>query len=133
MEEKIREIVLAARSSRNRVTRCGDGTIYLSWGALSLRMSQEEFAELAAILEEARRCRIRRGQLARGYYGQAVRCPMGQVMLSHGRLTLWFSPEEFEQCCGLVVEARSRLADAEPLPALGKPWHGDVSGFFGLN
>lgn len=133
MDEKLREVVLAVHSSRDRVTRSADGTIHLSWGTLALRMSQGEFAELADIMGEARRCRIRRGQLARGYYGRAVRCPMGQVMLSHGRITLWFSPEEFEQCCGLVDEARRRLADAEPLPALGKPWYGDVSGFFGLN
>ena len=85
-------------------------------------MNQGEFMELAATLVEARRCPVRCGELARGCHGQAVRCPMGQIMLSHDRLTLWFSPEEFDRCCKLVDTARERLADAEPLPTLGKPY-----------
>jgi len=122
MEARLREIVLAAYSSRSRVTRDQAGTIHLLWGSLALRMNQGEFMELAATMEEAHRCPVRCGELARGCHGQAVRCPMGQIMLSHDRLTLWFSPEEFEQCCKLVDMARKRLADAEPLPALGKPF-----------
>ena len=122
MNTEVREIVLATYSSRSRVMRDCDGTIHLLWGSLGLRMNQGEFMELAATMNEAYRCPIRCGELARGCHGQAVRCTMGQVMLSHDRLTLWFSPEEFEQCCALVDTARERLADSEPLPALGKPF-----------
>jgi hypothetical protein len=121
MNARLREIVLAAYSSRSRVTRDRDGTIHLLWESLGLRMNQGEFVELAATMKEAHRCPVRCGELARGCHGQAVRCPMGQIMLSHDRLTLWFSPEEFDQCCKLVDMALKRLADAEPLPALGKP------------
>lgn len=122
MDAKLREIVLAAYSSRSRVTRDRDGTIHLLWESLGLRMNQGEFLELAATMEEAHRCPVRCGELARGCQGQAVRLSMGQIMLSYERLTLWFSPEEFEQCCKLVDMARKRLADAKPLPALGKPF-----------
>ena len=122
MDRELREIVLASYSSRSRVTRDGEGTIHLLWKSLGLRMNQGEFMELAATMSEAHRCPVRCGELARGCHGQAFRCPMGQVMLSHDRLTLWFSPEEFEQCCTLVDMARKQLADAESLPALGKPF-----------
>lgn len=54
--------------------------------------------------------------------GRAVRCPMGQIMLSYGSLTVWFSPEEFEEFCRLGLKARQQLADAAPLPPLGLPW-----------
>ncbi len=122
MDRELREIVLASYSSRSRVTRDGEGTIHLLWKSLGLRMNQGEFMELAATMSEAHRCPVRCGELARGCHGQAFRCPMGQVMLSHDRITLWFSPEEFEQCCTLVDTARKQLADAESLPALGKPF-----------
>ena len=46
----------------------------------------------------------------------------GQIMLSHGSLILWFSPEEFEEFCRLGATARQQLADAAPLPPLGLPW-----------
>ncbi len=78
--------------------------------------------ELAATMNDARRCPVRCGELARGCHGRAVRCPMGQVMLSYDNLALWFSPEEFEQFCRLFDMARKQLADAEPLPVLGKPF-----------
>ncbi len=47
---------------------------------------------------------------------------MGQIMLSHDNLTLWFSPEEFEEFYRLIATARQQLADAAPLPSLGTPW-----------
>lgn len=133
METELREIVLATQSSRSRVLRDRDGTIHLLWGSLGLRMTQGEFMELAATMNEAHRCPVRCGELARGCHGQAVRCAMGQVKLSHDRVTLWFSPEEFERCCTLVDTAREQLADSEPLPALGKPFEPQLRAFASPN
>jgi hypothetical protein len=62
-----------------------------------------------------------------------VRSSMGQISLSHGNLTLWFSPEEFEEFHRLVVGARRRLADSAPAPRMGLPWAPREEGFFGRN
>lgn len=113
---------LAAHNVRRRVTRGVDGAIDLSWGPLSIKMSQEEFLDLAGLVADAVGCPVRYGELARGCCGRVVRCSMGQIVLSHGGLTLWFSPEEFEELYRLVYRARQRIADAEPLPGLGVPW-----------
>lgn len=114
--------VLAAYDVRRRVTRGGDGTIHLFWGSLSVGMGQGEFVDFAGLLTEAVECAARCGELARGCSGRVFRCSMGQIMVSRGCLTLWFSPEEFEELCRLTIRARQRLADAEPLPTLGVPW-----------
>lgn len=58
---------------------------------------------------------------------------MGQIMLSHGSLTLWFSPEEFEEFCRLGTAARQQLADVAPLPPLGVPWKPSPQGAQTLN
>ena len=92
----------------------------LFWGALSLGMSVGEFVEFARMVDEAGRGR--RGELARCHCGRVERCAMGQVMVSHESLALWFEPDEFEEFGRLVAEARGRLADSAPLPALGVPW-----------
>jgi hypothetical protein len=89
---------------------------------LSVRMGQGEFVDFAGLVTEAVDCAARCGELARGCNGRVSRCSMGQIMLTHGDLTLWFSPEEFEELCRLTSRARQRLADAEPLPALGVAW-----------
>jgi hypothetical protein len=47
---------------------------------------------------------------------------MGQFTLHHGDLTLWFSPEEFEELANLAIRARQKLADSAPAPRLGIPW-----------
>ena len=114
--------VLAAYDVRRRVTRSADGTIHLCWGALSVGMRQGEFVDFTGLVTEAVECAARCGELARGCRGRVFRCSMGQIMLTHGDLTLWFSPEEFEELFRLAIRARQRLADAEPLPALGLPW-----------
>lgn len=122
MGQVSRTTVLAAYDVRRRVTRGADGKIHLCWGQLSVGMGQGEFADFAGLVTEAVECTARCGELARGCCGRVFRCAMGQIMLTHGNLTLWFSPEEFEELCRLTVRARQRLADAEPLPALGVPW-----------
>jgi hypothetical protein len=59
---------------------------------------------------------------------------MGQITLSNGNLTVWFSPEEFREFCRLIAKAGQQLADAEPLPTLGLPWvPPDGGAFFGVN
>lgn len=133
MGSGFRTTVLAACNSRRRVAREADGTIHVLWEAVGIRMSQSEFVEMAALVTEAlgRNCRC--GKLACDIHGQVLRCPMGQIMLSHDRLTLWFSPKEFEEFCRLLQKARQRLADAEPLPALGNPWTPPYEGFFAPN
>jgi hypothetical protein len=115
--------VLAAYDVRRRITRGADGTIHLCWGPMSVGMGQGEFVDFAGLVTEAAECAARCGELARGCRGRVFRCSMGQIMLTHGTLTLWFSPEEFEELCRLAARARQRLADAEPLPALGVAWH----------
>lgn len=85
-------------------------------------MSQGEFVDFAGLVTEAVGCAARCGELALGCSGRVFRCSMGQILLSHGNLTLWFSPDEFERLHGLVSRARQRIADAEPLPRLGIPW-----------
>lgn len=85
-------------------------------------MTQSEFLGLAGLVTDAAGCAARCGELAMRSCGRAVRCPMGQIMLSHGSLTLWFSPEEFEEFYRLAAKARQHLADAAPLPLLGVPW-----------
>ncbi len=125
--------VLAAYNSRNRVIRAKDGTIHLSWGALGLSMPQGEFVGFVHLVTEAAGCALRCGELARGSWGRVAKCSMGQITLSHGTLTLWFSPEEFRVFCRLLVKAGQQLADAKPLPTLGLPWVPPNGGDFGIN
>ncbi len=122
MNGEHRAAELAAHNLRRRVTRGANGSINLFWGAVSIEMSQGEFVDLAGLVADAVGSPARQGELARGCCGRVARCSMGQILLSHGTLTLWFSPEEFEELHRLVSRARRRIADAEPLPALGVPW-----------
>jgi hypothetical protein len=128
-----RATVLAAYNSRSRVTRGDDGVIRLCWGMMSVAMDGAEFLDFAGLVAEATGREMRCGELSRSSYGRVVRCSMGQIKLSHGNLTLWFSPGEFEEFCRLVAGARRRLADCAPAPRLGMPWGPRGEGFFGLN
>jgi len=85
-------------------------------------MNRGEFVDFAEILAEAAVRPVRCGELARGCCGLVSRCSMGQILVSHGNLSLWFSPEEFDELHRLTASARGRLADVEPPPALGVPW-----------
>ena len=114
--------VLAAYSVRRRVVRGADGVVSVLWGSLGLKMSLAEFLDLAAVLEAAVRSPARYGELAQGVRARVVRCSMGQVTLHQGDLTLWFSPEEFEELASLMTRARQRLADSAPAPRLGLSW-----------
>jgi hypothetical protein len=114
--------VLAGYSVRRRVVRGADGKVSFLWGSLGLRMTHAEFLDLAWVLAEALRSPARYGELARGVHARVVRCSMGQFTLHHGDLTLWFSPEEFEEIAGLAILARQKLADSAPAPRLGTPW-----------
>jgi hypothetical protein len=125
--------VLAAYNVRRRVVRGADGTVSVLWGSLGLRMSYAEFLDLAGVLEEAMRSPARYGEMARGVHARVVRCSMGQVTLHHGDLTLWFSPEEFEELANLTIRARRRLADSAPAPRLGLAWVPREERFFGPN
>jgi hypothetical protein len=122
MDPKLPATVLASYNSRNRIMRDQEGGIHLFWGSLGIRMTQGEFLGLVSLVVDAAGCAARCGELAMRSCGRAIRCPMGQIMLSHGSLTLWFSPEEFEDFCRLSTTARQQLADAAPLPSLGVPW-----------
>lgn len=122
MNREHRAAELAAHNLRRRITRGVDGGIALFWGSVSIKISQEEFLDLAGLVADAVGSRARYGELARGRYGRVARCLMGQILLSHGSLTLWFSPEEFEELHRLVYSARQRIADVEPVPRLGIPW-----------
>jgi hypothetical protein len=124
--------VLAAYSARRRVVRRTDGTVSVLWGSLGLGISYAEFLDLAWVLAKAMQNPARYGEMARGIYARVVRCSMGQVTLHHGDLTLWFSPEEFEELANLVLRARRKLADCAPVPRLGLPWR-PRGGFFDLN
>jgi hypothetical protein len=126
--------VLAAYSVRRRVVRGADGMVSVLWGSLGLRMSYAEFLDLAGVLEGAMQSPARYGEMARGVHARVVRCSMGQVTLHHGEdLTLWFSPEEFEEFANLTIRARRKLADSAPAPRLGLPWSPREEGFFGPN
>jgi hypothetical protein len=125
--------VLAAYSVRRRVVRGADGMVSVLWGSVGLRMSLGEFLDLAAVLSEATRNPARHGELARGVHARVVRCSMGQVTLHHGELTLWFSPEEFDELSGMTLRARQRLADCAPAPPLGVSWVPREERFFGRN
>ena len=125
--------VLASYNSRARIVRDGEGSIHLFWGALSIKMAQSEFLNFAGLVADAAECALRCGELATRSCGRAVRCAMGQIMLSHGSLTLWFSPEEFEEFYRLSATARQQLADAAPLPPLGVPWTPPRQGFVSRN
>lgn len=122
MESGVRATVLAAYSTRRRVIRNGDGGVHIFWEMVGVRMSQAEFVGFASMLSEAAERAIRCGELARCPCGRVSRCAMGQVMLSHKSLTLWFSPEEFEDLARLVARAREKLADLAPTSSLGTPW-----------
>lgn len=122
MGSEARVMVLAAYGVRRRITCGKGGDIYLFWESLSIRMSLGEFVDFAGLMTEAVDCPVRCGELARGCCGRVARCSMGQISVSHGSLTLWFSPEEFEELHRLTNTARQRLADAEPIPVLGIPW-----------
>jgi hypothetical protein len=124
--------VLAAYSARRRVVRRTDGTVSVLWGSLGLGISYAEFLDLAGALAKAMQNPARYGEMARGIHARVVRCSMGQVTLHHGDLTLWFSPEEFEELANLVLRARRKLADCAPVPRLGLPWR-PRGGFFDLN
>jgi hypothetical protein len=128
-----RATVLAAYNSRSRVTRGDDGIIRLCWEMMSVAMDGAEFLDFAGLVAEAAGRETRCGELARGSRGRVVRCSMGQIKLSHGNLTLWFSPGAFEEFCRLVAGARRALADCAPAPLLGKPWVPCEETFFGLN
>ncbi len=122
MYSRLPATVLASYNSRSRIVRDREGAIHLFWGALSIRMTQREFLGLVSLVTNAARCAGRCGELATSSCGRAVRCSMGQIMLSHDNLTLWFSPEEFEEFYRLTTTARQQLADAAPLPSIGVPW-----------
>ena len=124
--------VLAAYSVRRRVVRRTDGTVSVLWGSLGLGISYAEFLDLAGALAKAMQNPARYGEMARGIHARVVRCSMGQVTLHHRDLTLWFSPEEFEELANLVLRARRKLADCAPVPRLGLPWR-PRRGFFDLN
>ncbi len=122
MDPKALAKVLASYNSRARIVRDREGNIHIFWGTLSIRLAQSEFLGFADLVADAAGCAIRCGELAARCCGRAVRRSMGQIMLSHGSLTLWFSPEEFEDFCQLVATARQQLADAAPPSPLGVPW-----------
>ena len=122
MNSRLSATVLASYNSRSRIVRDREGSIHLFWKSLGITMTQDEFLELVGLMKDAAGCAARCGELAMRTCGRAVRCPMGQIMLSHGSFTLWFSPEEFEEFCRLGTIARQRLADVAPLPPLGLPW-----------
>ncbi len=122
MEPVSRTSILAAHGVRRRVVRGEAGDVHLFWGSFSLGMNVGEFVELAGMLAEAADRQMRCGEDVRGCCGRVARCPMGQILVSHGNLSLWFSPEEFDELHRLTASARGRLADAEPPPALGIPW-----------
>jgi hypothetical protein len=131
-DSKLKAAVLASYSVRHRVVRSADGTVSVLWGSVGLRMSLAEFLDLAGVLAEAMRSPARYGEMARGVHARVVRCSMGQVTVHHGDLTLWFSPEEFEDLADLTTRARRKLADSAPLPLLGLPW-GPKGKIFGPN
>lgn len=119
--------VLADRGSRRRVVRGADGGIEVHWSVMNVGMSGIEFVGFAGMLMDAAECAARCGELARCFRGRVSRCAMGEVSLSFGRLTLWFSPEEFEEFGRLVSEARQKLSDLAPPPRLGVPWRPEKS------
>lgn len=125
-------MVLCAYSVRHRVVRGADGSLSLLWGVLGVRLSHGEFVDLARVLAAAGEREARYGELARGERARVVRCSMGQVALHHDDLTLWFSPEEFENFRALVLAARGRLADSAPMPRLGVRWEPE-GGYFAAN
>jgi hypothetical protein len=129
MSSGLRATVLAAYNSRSRIIRQRDGAIQLFWEVLSIKMTQAEFLGFVDLVTEAAGRMARCGELARGSCGRADRCPMGQIMLSHGSFTLWFSPEEFEEFHRLLTGARRKLADSAPAPPLGLPWVPSRGGF----
>lgn len=122
MDSRLPATVLASHNSRTRIVRDQEGAIHLFWGTLSIKMTQSEFLGFTGLVTDAAGCAIRCGELAVRCCGRAVRRSMGQIMLSHGSLTLWLSPEEFEDLHQLVTRARQRLADAVPSSPLGVPW-----------
>ena len=122
MGSRLPTTVLASYNSRSRIVRDREGAVHLFWGALSIRMTQSEFLGFAGLVTDAAGCAGRCGELATGSCGRAIRCSMGQIMLSYDNLTLWFSPEEFEEFYRLIATARQQLADVAPLPPLGAPW-----------
>lgn len=133
MDSRLLAAVLASYNTRTRIVLDREGAIHLFWGTLSIKMTQSEFLGFAGLVTEAAGCGVRCGELAARCCGRAVRRSMGQIMLSHGSLTLWFSPEEFEDLNQLVTKARQRLADAAPPSPLGVPWTPPREGFAALN
>ncbi len=125
--------MLAAYSVRRRVVRGADGMVSVLWGSVGLRMSLAEFLDFAVVLADAVQNPARYGEMARGVHARVVRCSMGQVTLHHGDLTLWFSPEEFEELADMTLRARQRLADCAPAPRLGLSWVPREERYFGPN
>lgn len=133
MGSRLLATTLASYNSRSRIVRDREGGIHLCWGVLGIRMTQGEFLGFVDLVTDAAGRTVRCGELATYPCGRVARCPMGQIMLSHDNLTLWFSPEEFEEFYRLVATAGQRLADAAPLPSLGAPWRLLHQGFVNLN
>jgi hypothetical protein len=126
------ETVLAAHGSRSRVVRGRDGGIEVAWGVLCVEMSGAEFAGFAGMVADAFGCSARCGEIARCLCGRVNRSSMGETSLSHNGLTLWFSPDEFEDFGKLILAARRKLEDLAPPPPLGVPWEpGEAD--FGVN
>jgi hypothetical protein len=132
-DSNFKAAVLAAYSVRRRVVRSADGKVTVLWGSVGLRMSHGEFLDLARVLAETMRSPVRYGEVAGGSHARVVRCAMGEVTLHHGDLTLWFSPEEFEEFASLAIRARQKLADSAPAPRLGLRWRPGEEGFFDPN
>ncbi|MEW6635238.1 MAG: hypothetical protein AB1425_00330 [Actinomycetota bacterium] len=128
----IEAMVLCAYSVRHRAVRGADGRVSLLWGSLGIRLPLGDFVDLARMMEAAGKSAARYGELARGARARVVRCSMGQVALHQGDLTLWFTPEEFEDFRRLILEARSRLADSAPMPRFGVRWEPE-GGYFAAN
>lgn len=98
---------LAEIDKQHFITACRHGLVHMTWGRITLRLSRDEFTELAGMLEQAveapGRRSIRSGDLSVTYR------PDEECEFRAGPLALLLPPAEFEKFARLAQEAARHL------------------------
>ena len=99
---------LAELDKQHFLTACRHGLVHMTWGRITLRLSRDEFRELASMLERATgdlpQRSIRSGDLCVTYR------PDEDCEFRAGPLALLLPPAEFEQFAQVAQEAARQLA-----------------------
>jgi len=98
---------LAEIDKQHFFTACRHGLVHMTWGRVTLRLSRDEFRELAGMLERASGDLGQRTIRSRDL--RVTYRPNGDCEFRAGPLTLLLPPAEFEQFAQVAQEAARHL------------------------